>query len=101
MSPASCSPQSGFSAEAIEVCIEVWLVASAHALLRCGHGDGAPPAAAGAIVAAIARSEAGVVTKADLAGFATREDLARSEIRGLLIAFAVAGLLFAALRFSG
>lgn len=62
---------------------------------------GVPPAAAGAIVAAIARSEAGVVTKADLAGFATRADLARTEIRWLLIAFAVAGLLFAALRFSG
>lgn len=62
---------------------------------------GVPAAAAGEIVAAIARSEAGVVTKADLAGFATREDLARTEIRWLLTAFAVAGLLFAALRFSG
>lgn len=50
---------------------------------------------------ASARPEAGVVTKAGPAALATRAAFARMECRLLPAALAIAGLPFAALRFSG
>ena len=72
-----------------------------HATVRSLQAAGVQPAATEAIVAAIARSEDEVAGKADIAALATKEDLAKLETRILLASLAIAGLLFAALRFFG
>lgn len=72
-----------------------------HATVRSLQTAGVEPAAAEAIVAAIARSGDEVAGMADIAALATKEDLAKLETRMLLTSLAIAGLLFAALRFFG
>lgn len=67
-----------------------------HATVRELTAAGLDQPVAEAITAVIARSESQLVTKSDL-----KAEIAALEKRLMLYGFALAGLLFAALRFTG